>query len=372
MNVDFKTITIIGLGMIGGSFAKALRTKGFSGRIYGFDRDESTVIMAYKDGVINNSNGYDKSIIKQADLLILATPIGKFNQILSELSEYLNPTCLVTDVASVKKSVHDIASDILGQSLTFIGGHPMIGSEKTGYTASKAHLFENSYYFLTKDYASGVNVERLKGLIEFIGGKVCMISPEDHDMMVAKTSHIPHLNASLLVNLLDNNESNLIDYVGSGFRDTTRIASGDPDMWCDIFIHNKEEVIKAIDDFMEDLKAFRKRLEEEENSSIISSLNKAKETRSLIPRHLIDSIEPEHSIFIDVVDRPGMIARVTGLMADNNINIKDIEILHARETVPGVLKIGFYDSRDSIKAKLVLDKSDFGEKHTIKTGFEIN
>lgn len=353
---DFKNITIVGLGMIGGSIAKALKAKGFEGNVYGLDRDNIIIEKAYNDGVIHNSENDSKSIISKSDLVIMATPVGFFPNLLQSIKDDLKQGCIITDVGSVKKQVHEIANKILGQDYIFIGGHPMIGSEKSGLGASKPHLFENAYYFVTGEEINNVALDRVKEFVEFLGAKVCTMTATEHDRVVARTSHIPHLTASLLVNLLD--ENSLIDYVGGGFRDTTRIASGDPEMWGDIIINNKTEILSAIDGFMQQLEQFKKNLIEENQEEIVYNLNKAKEIRENIPKHLIDSIEPEYAVIIDVKDQPGVIAAVSGLMAKNNINIKDIEILHARETAPGVLKVGFYNKAESDKAEEVLMKSE--------------
>ncbi len=140
----------------------------------------------------------------------------------------------------------------------FIGGHPMIGSEKSGFKASKGHLFENAYYFLTGVKKESNAMFALKEVVELMGAKVCIVGPEEHDRIVARTSHIPHLSAALLVNLIAIDQDGLMDYVGGGFRDTTRIASGNPDMWTDIFIDNKKEVLDAVDVFMQQLEQFKK------------------------------------------------------------------------------------------------------------------
>ncbi len=146
---DFKNITVVGLGMIGGSVVKALRTKGFSGQIFGLDQNVESIEEAFQNGFIDNSTSDQKEIIEKSDLIILATPIGHFPKLLKSIKEDLKEQCIVTDVGSVKASVHQIAESILEPSQVFIGGHPMIGSEKSGFKASKGHLFENAYYFLT-------------------------------------------------------------------------------------------------------------------------------------------------------------------------------------------------------------------------------
>lgn len=367
---DFKNITVVGLGMIGGSIIKALKSKSYMGNVYGIDNNENSILEAFNEGLILNCKS-EEARINESDLVILATPIGKFHSLLESIVGDLKKGCIVTDVGSVKNSVHIVANQILKDTQTFIGGHPMIGSEKSGFSASKAHLFENAYYFLTSENGQTDELLKLKSFVEKIGAKVCLTEPKKHDYIVARTSHIPHLSAALLVNLLDKEEM-LIDYVGGGFRDTTRIASGSPEMWSEILLNNKTEVVDAIDGLVQQLEQFKKNLLEEKQSQIVYNLSKAKSLREKIPKHLMDSIEQEFAIYIDVQDKPGMIASVSGLMAENNINIKDIEILHARETMPGVLKVGFYSLVESNNAQKLLLDSEFGKIHTIKNGSDIN
>lgn len=369
---DFKKITVIGLGMIGGSIAKALKTKGFQGQIFGIDQNIESVKEAFDQGVISNREVDEVNLIRESDLIILATPIGYFEGVLNKIRPYLKDGCVITDVGSVKGSVHKIASKILDDKAIFIGGHPMIGSERTGFNASKSHLFENAYYFLTSAQGQSDALDRLKEVIEMLGAKICMLRPEEHDHIVARTSHIPHLSAALLVTLLTQEKRSLMNYVGGGFRDTTRIASGNPDMWTDIFLYNKTEVLTAVDGLMQQLEQFKKNLMAENKAEIVYNLNKAKEMRELIPKHLMDSIEPEYALYIDVQDKPGMIAAVSGLMAEHALNIKDIEIRHARETVPGVLKVGFYTKEARQEAKHILETSDFGRDHSIENGSDIH
>lgn len=369
---DFKTVTVIGLGMIGGSVVKALKTQGYRGQVFGMDHDEKTVHQAFLEGCINNSKVDEKALIEQSDVVVLATPIQYYPEILESIREHLKASCIVTDVGSVKGTVHQMAIKLLDGKATFIGGHPMIGSEKTGFKAAKAHLFENAYYFLTSEPGQESALDELREWVELLGAKVCVVSPDEHDRIVARTSHIPHLNAVLLVHLLNQNHLSLIDYVGGGFRDTTRIASGNPEMWTEIFINNKSEVLSAIDGFVQQLEQFKKNLMEENKTEIVYNLSKAKQTREQIPKHLIDSIEPEYALFIDVQDKPGMIAAVAGMMAEHTLNIKDIEILHARETVPGVLKVGFYSKEERQEAKRILETSEFGKDHTIENGSDMH
>lgn len=359
---DFKNITVVGLGMIGGSITKALKTRGFNGHVFGLDKNTENIGKVYREGFIDNSDNDFKMVISRTDLVVLATPVSFFPSVLQSIKDDLKKGCIITDVGSVKRPIHKLVSRILGTTQNFVGGHPMVGSEKSGFVASKLHLFENAYYFLTSDLVQTEVLSRVKEFVDFLGAKACIVKPDEHDRIVARTSHIPHINAALLVNLLEEDGCSLIDYVGGGFKDITRIAAGNPDMWSDIILSNKEEIIFAIDEFAQRLERLKRNIIEEKKYEIINNLNKAKSLREKIPKHLIDSIEPEYAVFVDAQDKPGVIASVFALMEEHEINIKDIEILHARETESGVLKVGFYTEAESCRAKSVLAKWEFGYK----------
>ncbi|MCD6435502.1 MAG: prephenate dehydrogenase/arogenate dehydrogenase family protein [Clostridiales bacterium] len=353
MEVEFKSIGIVGLGLIGGSIAKALKEKGFKGKIYGVDINEDNISDALLENVIIQDE------LNHIDLLILAIPIGKYKSALLENLKYLKEDCIITDVGSVKVKTHEIIEKLILPSQIFVGGHPMIGSEKSGFKVSKAHLFENAYYFLTSRNKKAL--KKIENFVDFLGAKAVSINPELHDRIVARTSHLPHINAMMMVNLLREKDEMLINYVGGGFRDTTRIASGDPFIWSDILMNNTNEIVDSIDEFINGLEEFKNALQEKDIEKIKNQLFSAKKYRNKIPKHLHDSIEVEYTLFIDVKDKPGMISSATGLLAKHQINIKDIEIVHARENIPGVLKLGLYSKRDQLIARQLIESSEFGK-----------
>ena len=397
-DINFENIGIIGLGLIGGSIAKALKNSPFTGKIFGLSNSTKTVQKAHAEGVIDNDQNDFHEIVKKCDLIILASPISTYAEILQTIKNDIPPDCLITDVGSVKTSVHATVTDILKGSHRFIGGHPMAGSEKSGYEVSKAHLFENAYYFLTVQtdgkedneeiarpdgtdrpdnanssavanssiianstlsIASDNDLQKLWHLVELLGGKPHLISPEAHDHMVARTSHLPHLSSALLVQSLGSNASDLIHFVGGGFRDATRIAAGDPKLWCDILTANKSQILTAMEDFLSHMEKCKAMIVSEDIRGLETFLTQSKSIREGIPKHLIDTYDKEYALYIDVKDQPGVIAQVAGLMADHDINIKDIEIIHAREHIPGVLKVGYYTDASLQNAKLLLNHTLF-------------
>ncbi len=352
---DFKQITIVGLGLIGGSFAKALKKKEFKGKVCGIDSDLKVIKEAIKTGVIDQKFNEFADIVSKTDLMILALPVGIYEDFFEKYGEYIKSDCIITDVGSVKSKAHKIIEKHLTGDQIFIGGHPMIGSEKSGFAVAKAHLFENAYYFVTAEDKMHPAITKIESLVEFIGAKAIVIEPDLHDFVVARTSHLPHINAVLMLNLLNESDASLINYVGGGFRDTTRIASSEPELWRDILFNNQKDMVLAIDDYVAQLNDLKTILQTKDNEKLLKLLRNARRLRKKIPKHLTDTIEMNPVLYIDMQDQIGMIANATGLLAKNNINISDIEIVHSRENIPGVLKIGFYSKEDWIEAKKLID-----------------
>lgn len=359
---DFERIGIAGFGLIGASMAKALKENGFTGEVHAIDIHANPIRVAEKMGWIDGTD------IHRADLVVLAMPVGHYGTFFSQYGDRTRTDCLFTDVGSVKLQAHETVSRHLKPGQRFVGGHPMVGSEQSGFRHSKGHLFENAFYFLTDRDGNAEDVGRLKSLIGMLGARSVETTPEEHDRIVARTSHLPHVSAALLVNVL--NRKGLIDYVGGGFRDTTRIASGSPELWTDILMNNHAEVIDAIDAFTEMLQEVREAIQEQDDSSLRACLTQARQYREEIPRHLRDAISQTQCVYVDVKDAPGVIAQASGILAEHEISIRDIEIAHAREQMPGVLKIGFYSEEDQLRAAEVLSRSEFGRRNPIHLGGE--
>ena len=213
----------------------------------------------------------------------------------------------------------------------------------------------------------------IESLVEFIGAKAIIIEPDLHDFVVARTSHLPHINAVLMLNLLEDSDASMINYVGGGFRDTTRIASSEPELWRDILFNNQEDMVMAIDDYVAQLNGLKTILETNNHDKLLNLLQNAKQLRKKIPKHLTDTMGMNPVLYIDMQDQIGMIANATSLLAKNNINISDIEIVHARENIPGVLKIGFYSREDWVQAKKLIDTSFYINQNylAISNGIEM-
>jgi len=353
-------IGIIGLGLMGGSLALGLKKKGYEGEITGFDLNRTYLEEALADKAIDRGVQSIEELVNHSEVIFVSTPVGTFEPIFNAIEVCANKGLIVSDLGSVKKYPEALAERIFSDKVCFVGGHPMVGSEKNGFGAATATLYENAYYFLCeKATENGEHMEAVKkieGLLDVIGAVTIKIDAEEHDSIVAKTSHIPHLNASLLVDLVSGKGKELARFVGGGFKDSTRIAAGEPKMWCDIFTKNKEEVLKAITLYEEKLDQFKQMLIKNDEEEIIHFLNSSKEIRDSIPKNKIDSFAVFYELAIDVEDRPGIIGEVATKLGQKNINIVDIEIVHARENVIGALKIHFNSEEDLAKAKELFER----------------
>ena len=251
---DFKKITIIGVGLIGGSFALALKEKNPNFKIVGIDKQEiiekAIARSAIDEGTVNLEEG-----IKEADMVIIATPVKTIIDLLSKIDPFLKKGCLVTDTGSTKAKIVETANQVLSPDVHFIGGHPMAGSEKYGIDSANSHLFQEKTYILTPDKKSNlINMKKIFSLIKMINANILILDPLEHDKIVSAVSHLPQIIAVSLINAigelaLQGNNNNYFKAVGEGFKDMTRIASSPYKTWEDICENNQENIVKMIQEF---------------------------------------------------------------------------------------------------------------------------
>lgn len=256
---DLTQITIVGVGLLGGSVGLALRAHGFRGRRVGVGRRAEALKAAMDFGAVDEVTQDVAAGVAQAGLVVLCAPIGQFEALMRAMASGLRPGTLVTDVGSTKVEVLKMARRCLPRAARFVGSHPMAGSEKTGVEFARADLFERAVCLITPTPRSDrAGVEWLEQFWRALGGHTRLITPQRHDALLARVSHLPHAVATALVQL--SLKEAAIDLAGPGFGDTTRIASGDPAMWTDIFRTNREAVSKAVDGLIEELSRFREKL----------------------------------------------------------------------------------------------------------------
>lgn len=256
--VMFKRLALIGVGLIGSSISHAARRAGLVGEIVGSSSTAATRAKAEELGLVSRAYATAAEAVKDADLVILCTPVGVYGKIAEEIKPFLKPGAIVSDVGSVKAAVvRDIAPHIPA-GVHFIAGHPIAGTEQSGPEAGFAELFDGRWCILTPEPdADRMAVVTLETFWRKLGSDVEIMSPEHHDLVLAITSHVPHLIAFNIVNTAAHLErvtdTEVIKFSAGGFRDFTRIAASDPVMWRDVFLNNKEAVLEMLGRFSEDL-----------------------------------------------------------------------------------------------------------------------
>jgi len=254
-------VTIIGLGLIGGSIGLSLRQGNKLGwEIVGYSRRRETVASALRLGAIGRGEVNLENAVRQADLVIIATPVLTVKDIFSEIAPNLSRGCTVTDAASTKVQVMKWAKEILSPKVDFVGGHPMAGKESYGIQAAEAELFRGCAYCLTPaEDASPKSIDIMTSMVEELGAIPFFIDAEDHDNLVAGVSHLPILLSAALVSLTTGNPSwlKMSKLAASGYRDLTRLASGNPDVNSHICLSNKEAIINWVDKFIQELERYR-------------------------------------------------------------------------------------------------------------------
>lgn len=254
----YERVALIGLGLIAGSMAHAMKRRGLAGHIAGFARTEETRKAAAEIGFVDSVHASAAEAVRGADLVVLAVPVGAMGNVAEEIAPHLAPGATVTDVGSVKQAVIDAVGPHIPEGVHFIPSHPLAGTEHSGPYSGFATLFENRWWLLTPPEGSDPEaVARLRALYEGVGANVDTMEPAHHDLVLAVVSHTPHLIAYTMVGVADHlrrvSQSEVIKYSASGFRDFTRIAASDPTMWRDVFLTNKEATLDILGRFTEEL-----------------------------------------------------------------------------------------------------------------------
>lgn len=352
------TLGFIGLGLIGGSVAKAIRRVHPDYRIIAYDKNRKNLIAALMDGTLNETHDSLSAAFSDCDIIFLCAPVSMNIQYLQRLKPMISDGCILTDVGSVKTSIHEAAAEA-GLNGCFIGGHPMAGSEKTGYENASDRLVENAYYILTPSQnTSPEKYRRLFMLIQSIAAIPITLTYTEHDRITAAISHLPHIIAYTLVNLVqksDNSDGMMRRLAAGGFKDLTRIASSSPVMWQQICAENTSQIQEVLENYIDSLISVSKALESQDAGFLLESFEKARDYRNDIPSSGIkSSLSSIEEIYIDLVDESGAIATIATILATNGISIKNIGIVHNREFQEGVLRIEFYESCATKKAAELL------------------
>lgn len=351
-------IAIIGLGLIGGSIAKALKASNPGFEISGFDFPE-IMDSALRDGKINNKlSNYEESL--HADIIFVCTPIDLSLKIFNQLADKLNPNQIITDVCSVKSPFQEIW-DSKAINGYYIGGHPMTGKEMGGYKNSDPLLFENCVYIVSDSAKEYPVIARFTNIVHQLGARVTFLNSKVHDIITASVSHLPQLVSVSLINSAALKESNInfFDYAAGGFRDMTRIASSDFSIWEPIIKKNNRYIIQAIENFIFDLQQIKSDIEKDKLDQLAVKFENARKKRDEIPKNTKGFIHSLVDIYVFVKDEPGVLSTLTTALYTSGINIKDIELLKVREGTGGSFRLSFDNDEIAKKAIVVLQSAGF-------------
>ncbi len=357
-----NTFGFIGLGLIGGSIARAIKEKLTDAFVIAYDINPETLETAKQEHVADVITSSIDEAFSACDYIFLCAPVQKNDENLQAVKAVLSPACLLTDVGSVKAEIHRTIHEA-GLDRQFVGGHPMAGSERVGFVNSKAVLLENAYYILTPtDTVPKEKVAAYRALIQRLGALPLILTPAQHDYVTAAVSHLPHVIAASLVNLVKDSDSEdgiMKMIAAGGFKDITRIASSSPVMWQQICLTNTENISELLSDYIASLTEIKKNLDMRKEDSLYELFDTARIYRDSFINASSGPIKRSYSISIDIEDEPGALAVVVAILAAEGISIKNIGISHNREFEGGVLRIEFYEESAIQKAKDILTDKQY-------------
>lgn len=353
------TVGFIGLGLIGGSIARAIKHFYPDSYLMAHTRSARTTEYALTEGIIDRALPSVGEAFASCDYIFLCAPVEANASYLSQLKPYLKDDCILTDAGSTKTDIHTHVVD-LDMERWFIGGHPMAGSEKTGIENSKRHLMENAYYIITPSAkVSREKVDRYVALITSLKALPLVLDYHEHDFVTASISHLPHIIASTLVNLVHDHDTpseTMRTVAAGGFKDITRIASSSPEMWEQICTTNAENIITVLDAYTESLQKVRENLVCRNGSYINRLFSDSREYRNSFSDLSSGPLKKVYRLYCDMVDEAGGIATLATILATGGISLKNIGIVHNREFEEAVLRVEFYEEEALKKAAALLRK----------------
>lgn len=352
--MDIKSIKvgICGLGLIGGSLAKALRRKCGVSSICALDKNNNSLNEAIADKVIDVGSTYNYDVFNDCDIVFICTPIDYIVPVAVEISKVSG--AIITDTASTKANI----ISKIPANIRFVGAHPMAGSHSNGYSASTETLFENAIYVV----CSGEKEDKdlLLDLIKEIGAISMQLEPVEHDRAVGVISHLPHIVAASLVNTTSNSDKEdlLFRLAAGGFKDLTRIASSDAELWEQILL-SSGNIVEILNNYKVNLDRFIDALISKDKASLVRLLESAKAYRERINNNKKGLLPAECELYIEVTDKPGIIGSVATLLGDNNINIKNLYIENNRDYEGGSMRVTLEKSTDCELAVDILNSNGF-------------
>ncbi len=365
----FERIAVVGFGLVGASFAAAVRSVHPDTEVLAVDVDARTLEEAVRrgwaaEGVLPDDPAFERFVRDGCDLVVLAAPVDVVEGHFERLAAW-DYRGIVTDTASTKARIAEAAARILPHPENFVPGHPMAGSEKNGIDGARPDLFKGAHWILCPDADTPAeHFPRLHELVTSLGARVIALPREDHDAAVAVVSHVPHLMASSLMQLASrhaDDQQALMRLAAGGFKDSTRIAAGSPELWCGIAFDNREALGAGLAEIQGIIASFADALSAGDRARMTALLAEAAEARRALPAAWVPSTERLLEVRIPMEDRPGVVAEVTTVTSSVGCNIQSIEIDHVTE--------------DSAVLSLVLtDEGDIGQlsAQLINAGFSVS
>lgn len=294
----FKKVCIIGCGLIGSSLARAIKKNNLAEKIVSSNRSDATNKKVIELKIVDDSSSDTKKMVDGSDLVVIATPLSSYGDVISKIKNSLKNRVILTDVGSVKENIINLVEKNIPENISWIPSHPIAGTEESGPEAGFSALFQNRWCILTPSKkAKEKDINLLQTFWEKVGSKVDIMEAKQHDYILSITSHIPHLIAYNIVNtslnIQDEKESTIVKYSAGGLRDFTRIAASNPIMWRDVFIHNKKNTSKMIDKFIENLEDLKKAIESEDGKKLEQIFTKTKKIREDIVKAGQDVEKPD-------------------------------------------------------------------------------
>lgn len=292
-----KQLTLIGLGLIGGSVARAIKPTRFCETVVAYDNNPTTLQKALAENIIDHAETDLPTAVKNADLILIATPLAQFENILKEIASSAKPDSIITDVGSAKEFVVQIAAQILQQQFSqFVAGHPVAGSEKNGLEASRLDLFANKLVVLTPVPATHAEaMKTIKLFWQQTGARVKIMAPQQHDAIFALTSHLPQLLAYNFMNLMTNQKEypDIFAYTGGGFKDFTRIAASDAALWKDVCVTNRTAILHEIEQFQQQLNLLKNAIDRKDGKLILEIFANAQKARTAYNAYLSEHFKEQ-------------------------------------------------------------------------------
>ncbi len=350
----FDNIAIMGLGLLGGSLARAGRKAGLFSSVTGFGRNDARLAWALENGIADKVTKDPLEAVSGAGIVVLCTPVNMIIDMMGAIAPALAPGTIVTDVGSTKQTIVDAASGIFPHDIHFVGAHPMAGSENSGVESSFDTLYENAICVVTPtDTTDMASLSKVTSMWQRLKASVMVMPPDEHDYLVAVSSHLAHFAAVGVVNCVEDicaADEKVLSLLAGGFRDTTRVASGSPEVWRDICAANAAHIASILSRYSLHIADLASLIASGNFDELENVFDRAKIFRDGIPARKKGLLTSDYELIVDVADRPGVIGDIATALGAARINIRNISVQHVRELKGGALSILVENDADLAKA----------------------